>query len=119
MIDHFNLPVSNLSHSSKFYQSILNHLNVHLLFQDSDAIGFGKEIWQFGIVLEPNPITSMHVAFVASTHAQVEDFFLGALAAGGIDNGKPEFRIEYEPCYYSTYIIAPDGHNIEAVCRTP
>jgi predicted lactoylglutathione lyase len=119
MIDHFNLPVSDLSRSSKFYQSTLSPLNMSLLLQDGDAIGFGIDNWEFGIVSASNPFPNMHVAFVAKTHVQVEAFFSAARKAGGIDNGKPGLRTEYGPCYYSAYIIDPDGHNIEAVCRTP
>ena len=40
-----------------------------------------------------------------------------ALAAGGRDNGAPGLRLRYAENYYSAYVLDPDGHNIEAVCR--
>ncbi len=117
MIDHFNLPVADLECSSQFYSAVLKSLDMKLLMHDKDAVGFGKEFWEFGIVLEPNNTTKIHLAFVASRREQVRRFHSNALKAGGLDNGSPGLRPEYSPSYYSAYIIDPDGHNIEAVCR--
>lgn len=42
-----------------------------------------------------------------------------ALAAGGKDNGAPGLRPHYHVDYYGAFVTDPDGHNIEAACRTP
>jgi predicted lactoylglutathione lyase len=55
-----------------------------------------------------------HIAFQASSSAQVEGFYKAALAAGGKDNGGPGYR-NYSPGYYAAFVYDPDGHNIEAV----
>jgi predicted lactoylglutathione lyase len=47
----------------------------------------------------------------------VEQFHRAALAAGGQDNGPPGLRPHYHENYYGAFILDPDGHNIEAVCR--
>ena len=61
------------------------------------------------------PAGAAHVAFPAASRAQVQDFFLAALKAGG--------KIHGEPCqrdasgYYSAAVIDFDGNSIEAVFR--
>lgn len=50
---------------------------------------------------------------------QVDAFYHAALNAGGIDNGAPGLRPNYHAHYYAAFVIAPDGHNIEAVCHNP
>jgi hypothetical protein len=59
----------------------------------------------------------LHLAFVANTRKQVEDFYRAALEAGGKDNGAPGLRPHYHPNYYGALVIGPDGHNVEAVCH--
>jgi len=46
---------------------------------------------------------------------QVEAFYRAALEAGGKDNGAPGLRPRITTRnYYAAFVIAPDGHNIEA-----
>lgn len=117
MIDHVNLPVSDIVRSTKFYKAVLSTLNMQLLMQENDVVGFGSESWKFGVVQESRELVQLHIAFVADNHEQVQSFYACAMEAGGLDNGAPGFRAEYGPLYYSAYVFDPDGHNIEAVCR--
>jgi catechol 2,3-dioxygenase-like lactoylglutathione lyase family enzyme len=59
----------------------------------------------------------LHVAFTAEDRETVDAFHAAALEAGGKDNGAPGVRKIYHPDYYGAYVLDPDGHNIEAVCR--
>ena len=59
----------------------------------------------------------IHVAFRADNHAQVDEFYRAALAAGGRDNGAPGPRPHYHEKYYGAFVLDPDGHNIEVVCH--
>jgi predicted lactoylglutathione lyase len=61
----------------------------------------------------------MHLAFTATSRAQVRQFYEAAIAAGGKDNGPPGLRPNYHPHYYGAFVIDPNGHNIEAVCHGP
>ena len=61
--------------------------------------------------------TGAHVAFTAADRATVDRFHASAIAAGGVDNGKPGVRPHYHAHYYGAFVLDPDGHNIEAVCR--
>ena len=89
---------------------------------DSIAFGYGEAgtrkpyFW----LAEGGPHTHrLHVAFAAATRAQVDAFYVAALAAGGRDNGPPGPRLHYHPDYYGAFVLDPDGLNIEAVCHTP
>jgi catechol 2,3-dioxygenase-like lactoylglutathione lyase family enzyme len=117
MIDHFNLPVSELQRSRRFYESVLGTLGFRFLVQDGDAVGFGADSWGFGLVVTPSPIPRLHVAFKAQSRHAVDAFFRAALTAGATRNGDPGLRSQYDADYYAAYVLDLDGHNIEAVCR--
>jgi predicted lactoylglutathione lyase len=117
LIDHFNLPVMDIALSRRFYVPVLRTLGLQFLVQDGNAIGFGKDTWQFGLVATDPPIPKLHVAFSAGSHATVDAFFRAGLNAGAGSNGAPGYRPHYDPEYYAAFLIDPDGHNIEAVCR--
>jgi catechol 2,3-dioxygenase-like lactoylglutathione lyase family enzyme len=118
VIDHFNLPVSNLEASRRFYERALAPLGLTFLMKDGDAIGFGVETWVFGLVAETLPIPPLHLAFRAASREAVDKFFSVAILAGGRSNGSPGIRAAYDPSYYAAYVLDPDGHNVEAVCRS-
>jgi predicted lactoylglutathione lyase len=61
----------------------------------------------------------VHLAFAAANRADVRAFYTAALGAGGSDNGAPGLRPQYHPNYYGAFVLDPDGHNVEAVCRNP
>jgi len=117
MLDHVNLPVSDLERSRRFYEQALTALDCKFVLQDGSAIGFGRDSWSFGIVLASTPLPRIHVAFAARDREQVDRFYRAALAAGGVPNGSPGIRSEYDPNYYAAFVLDPDGHNVEAVCR--
>lgn len=117
MIDHFNLPVSNLDSSLVFYEAVLGELGYSVLCTDADAIGFGSESWEFGLVQEKTPLPPIHLAFRANSSIAVQAFYRVALGHGARCNGVPGRRPHYGPAYYSAFVFDPDGHNLEAVYR--
>jgi predicted lactoylglutathione lyase len=60
-----------------------------------------------------------HIAFAASSRAEVDAFYKAAIAAGAKDNGPPGIRAHYHPAYYGAFVLDADGNNIEAVCHKP
>ena len=117
MIDHVNIPVSDLAAARALYEAALAPLGLPVLMQDGPVLGFGTDRWVFGIEETTSPIIPLHLAFVASTRDQVTEFYDKALAGGAKSNGAPGLRESYGPGYFAAYIIDPDGHNIEAVLR--
>src|SRR5207237_5876133 len=72
VIDHFNLPVSDLARSRRFYEAVLSPLGFQPLMEDGDAVGFGNDTWAFGIVLLRGPVPTLHLAFTASSRSAVD-----------------------------------------------
>jgi predicted lactoylglutathione lyase len=119
VIDHFNLPVTDLIRSQSFYERVLRPLGYRFIMRDGDAMGFGVDSWGFGILATESPFPNMHLAFEAKCRSDVDEFFKAAEQAGGHPNGPPGLRPGYDPDYYAAFVLDPDGHNVEAVCRKP
>lgn len=125
MLDHIGFSVSDFSASKAFYVRALAPLDLVLVMEvtqeqtGADAhAGFGRDNRAFfWIGTGDRPKGGLHVAFSASTRAQVDAFYEAAIAAGGRDNGKPGLRPHYHAHYYGAFVIDGDGNNIEAVCH--
>jgi catechol 2,3-dioxygenase-like lactoylglutathione lyase family enzyme len=121
IIDHVGLKVSDFDRAKAFFQSALGTLGIELLSDFSVGAerhaGFGKQHPTFWISSGRSGRGDTHVAFTASSRAEVEAFYSVALSMGGRDNGAPGLRAHYHPDYYGAFVLDPDGHNIEAVCH--
>ena len=122
-IDHVKLPVTDLAASRAFYAGALAPFGYKLVFDGPASLGFGTgdggdDDEPFALELQSAPTVGTHVAFTASSVAQVDEFHAAALAAGGRDNGPPSDR-PYGGSYYAAFVLDPDGHNIEAVYHGP
>jgi catechol 2,3-dioxygenase-like lactoylglutathione lyase family enzyme len=119
-IDHIGLGVSDYERSKQFFTEALAPLGIELVMEVEGWAGFGrggKPAFWFGT--HTTPQLPMHICFSAENREQVRAFYSAALAAGGKDNGPPGIREIYHPSYYAAFVIAPDGHNIEAVSHGP
>jgi hypothetical protein len=59
-----------------------------------------------------------HPALQTSDHAAVDRFHKSGLKAGRRDHGSSGRRADYGPAYHAVFLLDPDGHHVEAVCRT-
>lgn len=125
MIDHFDITVSDLVRSEAFYTRALQPLGISVVYRNAanrtggNTIGYGDLATPvFCIRSGTVPMSPLHLAFAAPSRAAVDAFHAAALAAGGMDNGAPGEREHYARGYYATFVIDPDGHNIEAVFRS-
>ncbi len=114
MIDHVTLRVSDLQVSKRFYDQALASMGMKCLFDADGYCGYGDARPIFWIAQEEQT-SKVHVAFAAKSEFEVHTFYEAAIAAGGIDNGKPGLRPEYHEKYYGAFVLDPDGNNIEAV----
>jgi catechol 2,3-dioxygenase-like lactoylglutathione lyase family enzyme len=124
MLDHVGLEVGDYLRSKAFYEAALAPLGISLLMEFGDsAAGFGSETEigpkpYFWIQTRGRPdVSGAHVAFEAPDRDAVDAFHAAALAAGAGDNGAPGPRPIYHPHYYGTFVLDPDGNNVEAVCH--
>jgi catechol 2,3-dioxygenase-like lactoylglutathione lyase family enzyme len=127
MIDHMGLNTGDVARAKRFFEQALAPLGIGVQMAVTveqtgsyEGYGFGRNgqpaFWIGG------PATAhsgVHIAFTASTRAEVDAFHAAALAAGGRDNGAPGIRAHYHPNYYGAFVFDPDGNNIEAVCHRP
>lgn len=118
MFDHVKFGVSDYERSKTFFLKALQPLGIAII--DEGAPDYGVEMSSGNVSLclfqtHEKP-ASLHLAFVAATRNQVDEFYTAALLAGAQDNGAPGLR-PYGEHYYAAFVIAPDGHNIEAVCH--
>lgn len=128
MLDHIGFPVANFETSKAFYTAVLAPLGYEVVLEITPEMtggtdrhaGFGRDGRpQFWIGTGGSIEGRMHVAFAATSRAEVDAFHRAALAAGATDNGAPGLRPQYHPGYYGAFVLDPDGHNIEAVCHGP
>lgn len=127
MLDHIGLVVSDLPKSRQFYLVALAPLSIGIVMEVTEqqtgkytGAGFGASNKPFfWIGTGARPSGPVHVAFTASTRAEVDAFYKAALSVGGRDNGAPGIRPHYHPNYYGAFILDPDGNNVETVCHSP
>lgn len=125
MLDHISLLVTDVKRSMEFYRAALAPLGVILLAESSslesndyEEAGFGSDGRAYFWIGKGKPGKAhTHVAFAADSRAKVQAFYEAAIQAGGRDNGLPGLRPHYHKDYFGAFVLDPDGHNIEAVCR--
>ena len=122
MIDHTGIGVADVGRSANFYDAALGALGMRRVAQipenlGTDGIGYGLDHPVFWIDRFHPHSVKQHTAFGAKSRTEVDAFYAAALKAGGIDNGGPGLRKQYASGYYATFVLDPDGNNIEAVYR--
>lgn len=116
---HIGFSVRDLQKSKVFYVRALAPLGLVLQREKVDSLHFGKGdgrtmLW---IHTRGGVTSPFHISFEVDSKEQVQEFYDAALAAGGTDNGAPGVRENYSKNYYAAFVLDPDGHNLEVVCR--
>ena len=112
---------NDLEKSSKFYDAILNHLEMKRVTVTERYIGYGlseDDGAKFYIIKPHNKINATAgngtmVALVAETKEAVDKFHKTALENGAVDEGVPGIRSDGN--YYG-YVRDHDGNKITARC---
>jgi catechol 2,3-dioxygenase-like lactoylglutathione lyase family enzyme len=127
MLDHIIITVSDLERSVAFYSYALKPLNISLSMDfkgkdgHPDLKGFGDGNTVFFFLKEGKSMSNsneVHIGFVAKDHKQVEAFHTSAVEAGAKSMYAPRIFPEYYPGYFATWIIDPDGYEIELVHKS-
>ncbi len=95
-------------------------LGLRVISADGRAANYGTGDVQFSVEtpVDGRPASAgngVHVAFQARDRAMVQAFYEMGLAHGGIDDGAPGVRPEYDANYYGAFVRDPDGNKVEAV----
>src|SRR4051795_740757 len=114
MFDHVTIRVSDRAASERFYSTVLIPLGIDKTYRTNL---FSE--WQDFALAEAgrrSPVTRrLHVAFVAPTREQVDEFWRAGTEAGYSDDGPPGERPQYRDDYYGAFLLDPDGNSVEAV----
>jgi catechol 2,3-dioxygenase-like lactoylglutathione lyase family enzyme len=123
VFDHLSIGVEDLDRAAAFYDAALAAIGYVRLSQNARSVCYGPAGFEgeapFAILASgpeakpPGP--GFHLAFVAPTRDAVDRFHAAALGAGGVDEGPPGIRENYDPGYYAAFVRDPDGHRLEAV----
>ena len=114
MFDHVTIRVSNRSASERFYRTVLPTLGIEPTSADEHYTEWDD--FSLSAASADQPATRrLHIAFVAPSHAHVDDFWRTGVDAGYRDAGVPGPRPQYRDDYYGSFLLDPDGNSAEAV----
>ncbi|KAJ3159441.1 hypothetical protein HDU86_001759 [Geranomyces michiganensis] len=130
---HLSLGVSDLYKATIFYDACLAPIGLTRTYTDFPAqgaewdgeVGYGLPGGNdfIGIKLQPKGAVvggaGTHIAFNAPSREAVHEFYIAAIANGGVDDGPPGLRRNYGEHYYAAFVRDPDGWRIEAVFQQP
>ena len=121
MLSHVSLGTNDAARAAAFYDPVLAVLGIRKHAERGGSIDYGAAMIGFSLEkpADGKPASvgnGVHVAFIAESRAQVDEFYRVALANGGSDAGEPGLRPEYDANYYAAFLRDPDGNKIEAVC---
>ena len=123
MFDHISIGVSDLDRAARFYDAALAAFGYVRLSHNPRHVAYGPEGFKgeapFAILAggaeARTPGKGFHLAFAARDRHAVDRFYAAAMSNGGVDDGPPGVRHNYNPGYYAAFVLDPDGHRLEAV----
>jgi catechol 2,3-dioxygenase-like lactoylglutathione lyase family enzyme len=122
VLDHITVNVRRLKQARKFYEAALGAIGMNINLDFGSAFGMGSRKENiFWLSQERRASGGGHYAFRVDHREEVDAFHAAALAAGGVDHGKPGLRPNYGRNYYAAFVKDTEGNNIEVVCyaRSP
>jgi catechol 2,3-dioxygenase-like lactoylglutathione lyase family enzyme len=133
MFTYICLGTNDLARATRFYDAVLGTLGLSRCDVSAEA---GWDDWagwgtyeQAGAVqlalwvcrpFNGKPATAGNgtmIGLQAKSWQQVQGFHAAALAHGGVSEGAPGIRPQYNPDFYAAYVRDPDGNKLAVVCR--
>lgn len=114
MFDHVTIRAADRDASERFYEIVLPTVGVERTGADEHYVEWGD--FSLTGASPEKPVTRrLHIGFVASSRAEVDEFWRVGTAAGYRDDGPPGPRPQYRRDYYGSFLLDPDGNSVEAV----
>jgi catechol 2,3-dioxygenase-like lactoylglutathione lyase family enzyme len=123
MIHHVSLGTNDVARARDFYDPLMSLIGFRLLKGSGTALHYGGSdiVFSLETPINGHPASAgngVHVAFQAPDRETVRRFHETALRNGGIDEGAPSIRANYNANYYAAFVRDLDGNKIEAVTFT-
>lgn len=125
MLLYVTLGTNDIERARRFYDAVLPVLGYRCQRSSEEEVGYSADgdtrcrLWvvtPFNRRRASNGNGTM-VALTATSRADVDAFYAAAIAAGGIDEGKPGLR-PFHAHFYAAYIRDQDGNKLSAVCES-
>jgi catechol 2,3-dioxygenase-like lactoylglutathione lyase family enzyme len=114
VFDHVTIRVSERGASERFYETVLRTLGVERTASGQDFAEWDD--FSLSQADDEDPVTRrLHVAFVAASREDVDEFWRVGTEAGYAEDGAPGPRPQYREDYYGAFLLDPDGNSVEAV----
>jgi catechol 2,3-dioxygenase-like lactoylglutathione lyase family enzyme len=114
MFDHVGIRVSERGASERFYETVLRTLGIEQTSAGQDFTEWDD--FSLSQADDEDPVTRrLHVAFVAASREDVDEFWRVGTEAGYHEDGAPGPRPQYREDYSGAYLLDPDGNSVEAV----
>jgi catechol 2,3-dioxygenase-like lactoylglutathione lyase family enzyme len=114
VFDHVTIRVSDRKASERFYETVLRTIGIEQSHSGEEYAEWDD--FSLAQASEEEPVTRrLHVAFMTSSRADVDEFWRVGTEAGYRDDGAPGPRPQYSEDYYGAFLLDPDGNSAEAV----
>ncbi len=114
MFDHVTIRVSERGASERFYETVLRTLGIERTASGQDFTEWDD--FSLSQADDEDPVTRrLHMAFVAASREDVDEFWRVGTEAGYAEDGAPGPRPQYREDYYGAFLLDPDGNSVEAV----
>ncbi len=119
-LSHVSLGTNDYARAAEFYDAVMPTIGCYKVMEHGQARAYGRGYPEFWIQQPFNEklatvANGVHVAFLAKSRSDVDEFHKAGLTAGALDDGPPGPRPMYGEPYYGCFLIDPDGHKIEAM----
>ena len=114
MFDHVTIRVTDRAEAERFYDTVLTPLGIDRTFR-TGTFSEWRDFQLAGVDDANERTRRLHLAFVAPSREQVDEFWRAGTEAGYVDEGGPGPRPEYRGDYYGAFLLDPDGNSAEAV----
>ncbi|WP_022702731.1 VOC family protein [Pseudorhodobacter ferrugineus] len=131
MIAYVTVGADDIARAKRFYTAFLPALGYGLT-EGAEGLSFAVPVAVGQRAVSPDfyvkptfdghPASSGNgamVAFEAGSQNEVRRLHTAAVAAGGLDEGKPGFRAAYGPQFYVGYLRDPTGNKIALFSSDP
>jgi catechol 2,3-dioxygenase-like lactoylglutathione lyase family enzyme len=123
VIHHVSVGTNDVPRARAFYDPLMALIGFRVLKSSDRSVHYGASDIVFSLETPVNgePASAgngVHIAFQAPDRETVRRFYRAALANGGLGEGGPGIREQYNANYYGAFVRDLDGNKIEAVTYT-